>query len=133
MATTTETRTNGSNGNGTPQAGGDAAKATVVAPRKSKARRAYMLLLGLVVVALAVYFIHGYATRNEVKTDDGGLRGIIPGLRRAVTVGTIRTSLSCSGHGLLPGHFDVHLLADDPGLTMEKQKRQDEQEQDSLE
>jgi membrane fusion protein (multidrug efflux system) len=29
-----------------------------------------MLLLGLVVVALAVYFIHGYATRNEVKTDD---------------------------------------------------------------
>src|SRR3569623_118261 len=51
MATTTETRTNGSNGNGTPQAGGDAAKATVVAP-------------------LAVYFIHGYATRNEVKTDD---------------------------------------------------------------
>ncbi|HEY6035712.1 MAG TPA: biotin/lipoyl-binding protein, partial [Kofleriaceae bacterium] len=70
MATTTETRTNGSNGNGTPQAGGDAAKATVVAPRKSKARRAYMLLLGLVVVALAVYFIHGYATRNEVKTDD---------------------------------------------------------------
>src|SRR3569833_94056 len=70
MATTTETRTNGSNGNGTPQAGGDAAKATVVAPRKSKARRAYMLLLGLVVVALAVYFIHGYATRIEVKTDD---------------------------------------------------------------
>src|SRR3569623_1584720 len=70
MATTTETRTNGSNGNGTPQAGGDAAKATGVAPRKSKARRAYMLLLGLVVVALAVYFIHGYATRNEVKADD---------------------------------------------------------------
>jgi len=71
MATTSETRTNGSNGNGTPpQAAGDAAKATVVAPRKSKARRAYMLLFGLVVVALAVYFIHGYATRTEVKTDD---------------------------------------------------------------
>src|SRR6185312_7068760 len=71
MATTTETRTNGSNGNGTPpQASDDAAKATVVTPRKSKARRAYMLLFGLVVVALAVYFIHGYATRNEVKTDD---------------------------------------------------------------
>jgi membrane fusion protein (multidrug efflux system) len=70
MATTTETRNNGSNGNGSPQAADDAAKATVVAPRKGKARRAYMLLLGLVVVALAVYFIHGYATRNEVKTDD---------------------------------------------------------------
>jgi len=71
MATTTETRT-GSNGNGSSQAAGDAAKATVVAPipRKSKARRAYMLLFGLVVVALGVYFIHGYATRNEIKTDD---------------------------------------------------------------
>jgi membrane fusion protein (multidrug efflux system) len=70
MATTTETRT-GSNGNGTPPAS-DAATAKVVAPipRKSKARRAYMLLFGLVVVALAVYFIHGYATRNEIKTDD---------------------------------------------------------------
>ncbi|MEO6775191.1 MAG: HlyD family secretion protein [Kofleriaceae bacterium] len=70
MATTTETRTNGSNGNGSPQATDGAAQATVVAPRKNKARRAYMLLLGLVVIAIAVYFIHGYVTRNEVKTDD---------------------------------------------------------------
>jgi membrane fusion protein (multidrug efflux system) len=70
MATTSDTRTNGSNGNGSPQAADDAVKATVVAPRKSKARRAYLLLFGLVVVALAVYFIHGYATRNEIKTDD---------------------------------------------------------------
>jgi len=69
---TAEPRTNGTNGNGGAQAPADAATAKVVAPipRKSKARRAYMLLLGLVVVALGVYFIHGYATRDEVKTDD---------------------------------------------------------------
>src|SRR4051812_47659937 len=69
---TAEPRTNGTNGNGGAQAPADEATAKVVAPipRKKKARRAYMLLLGLVVVALAIYFIHGYATRNEVKTDD---------------------------------------------------------------
>src|SRR3569832_1149032 len=133
MATTTETRTNGSNGNGTPQARDDAAKATVVG-------------LHLVACRVAVDEVDGERDDDEpeqqhvgaprlalARGDDGGLRGITPGLRRAVTVGTIQTSLKCSGHGLLPGHFDVHLLADDPGLTMEKQKRQDEQEQDSLE
>ncbi|MEO8548715.1 MAG: HlyD family secretion protein [Kofleriaceae bacterium] len=54
------------------QAPVDAATAKVVAPipRKSKARRAYLVLFGLVVAALAVYFIHGYVTRNEIKTDD---------------------------------------------------------------
>jgi membrane fusion protein (multidrug efflux system) len=69
---TAEPRTNGTNGNGGVPAPADATTAKVVAPipRKKKARRAYMLLFGLVVVALAVYFIHGYATRNEVKTDD---------------------------------------------------------------
>jgi membrane fusion protein, multidrug efflux system len=46
------------------------AKAAVVAPRKKRPMRAYLLLLGLAGGALAVYFIHGYLTRNEVKTDD---------------------------------------------------------------
>src|SRR5262249_16808256 len=48
------------------------AKASVVAPipRKKKAMRAYMLLAGLAGAALAVYFIHGYLTRDEVTTDD---------------------------------------------------------------
>ncbi|HUJ60202.1 MAG TPA: HlyD family secretion protein [Kofleriaceae bacterium] len=47
-------------------------KATVVAPipRKKKAMRAYLLLAGLALAALAVYFIHGYLTRDEVSTDD---------------------------------------------------------------
>ncbi len=47
-------------------------KATVVAPlpRKSKAKRAYALLLSMAAVALGIYFVHGYITRNEVSTDD---------------------------------------------------------------
>ena len=50
----------------------EAPQAKVVAPvpRKRKAMRAYLLLAGLAGVALAVYFIHGYMTRNEVSTDD---------------------------------------------------------------
>src|SRR5450755_2697550 len=70
MATTTEeARTNGTNGDA---AKGDAAKATMVAPvpRKKKARRAYLLLLGMAGTAAAIYFVHGYVTRNEVATDD---------------------------------------------------------------
>jgi membrane fusion protein, multidrug efflux system len=55
--------------NGSPQ---PTAKATVVAPipRKKKAMRAYMLVAGLALAAVGVYFIHGYVTRNEVETDD---------------------------------------------------------------
>ena len=55
-----------------PTNGTEPAKATVVAPvpRKKKAMRAYMILFGLTATALAVYFIHGYVTRNEVATDD---------------------------------------------------------------
>ncbi len=66
MATTSTptTSTNGTNGTE------PAPRATVVAPRKSKARRAYLLLIGLTAAAFAVYFIHGYLTRDEVKTDD---------------------------------------------------------------
>src|SRR5215469_16293641 len=51
----------------------EAPKATVVAPvpkRKNRAMRAYLLLAGLAGAALAVYFIHGYLTRDEVATDD---------------------------------------------------------------
>lgn len=51
----------------------EAPKATVVAPisnRKRRAMRAYLLLFGLAAAALAVYFIHGYLTRDEVTTDD---------------------------------------------------------------
>jgi len=46
--------------------------ATVVAPvpKKRKALRAYMLLGGLALAALGVYFIHGYLTRDEVTTDN---------------------------------------------------------------
>lgn len=45
--------------------------ATVEPPRpKKKARRAYLLLIGLAGTALAIYFVHGYLTRDEVKTDD---------------------------------------------------------------
>jgi len=48
------------------------AKASVVAPvpRKKKALRAYLVLVGLAGTAIAVYFIHGYLTRDEVATDD---------------------------------------------------------------
>jgi membrane fusion protein (multidrug efflux system) len=47
-------------------------KATMVAPvpKKKKAMRAYLLLAGLAFGAVAIYFIHGYVTRDEVDTDD---------------------------------------------------------------
>jgi len=47
-------------------------QATIVSPppKKKKAMRAYLLLAGLAGAALAVYFIHGYLTRDEVSTDD---------------------------------------------------------------
>ncbi len=70
---TADTHKNGSHGNGTPpHASGDAATATVVSlvPKKSKARRAYLLLGGLAGAAIGIYFIHGYVTRNDVATDD---------------------------------------------------------------
>lgn len=46
------------------------AAAPAPAPRKKKARRAYLLLASLAGGVLAVYLIHGYLTRDEVKTDD---------------------------------------------------------------
>jgi membrane fusion protein (multidrug efflux system) len=68
MATSTEARPNGNSGNGTTP---PPPQATVVAPtRKKKAKRAYLLLGGLAVAALGIYFIHGYITRDEVSTDD---------------------------------------------------------------
>lgn len=51
--------------NGTP-----ARRAVAPVPRKRKARRAYLVLAGLAGGALAVYFIHGYLTRDEVATDN---------------------------------------------------------------
>ena len=47
-----------------------AATVSAAAPRRKKARRAYLLLAGLAGGVLAVYGIHGYLTRDEVKTDD---------------------------------------------------------------
>lgn len=44
--------------------------ATAVAPKKKKALRAYLVLAGLAGAVVAVYFIHGYLTRDEVSTDD---------------------------------------------------------------
>ncbi len=38
--------------------------------RKKKAMRAYLLLAALAGAVVAIYFIHGYLTRDEVKTDD---------------------------------------------------------------
>jgi membrane fusion protein (multidrug efflux system) len=39
-------------------------------PRKKKAMRAYLVLALLAGGVVAIYFIHGFLTRNEVKTDD---------------------------------------------------------------
>jgi len=39
-------------------------------PRKKKAMRAYLLLGFLATAVVAIYFIHGYLTRDEVSTDD---------------------------------------------------------------
>jgi len=39
-------------------------------PRKKKALRAYMVLALLASSVVAIYFIHGYLTRDEVSTDD---------------------------------------------------------------
>jgi membrane fusion protein (multidrug efflux system) len=39
-------------------------------PRKKKAMRAYLVLALLAGAVVGIYFIHGYLTRNEVKTDD---------------------------------------------------------------
>ena len=48
------------------------AKATVVSPvpKKKKALRAYLVLGGMAIAALGVYFIHGFLTRDQVSTDD---------------------------------------------------------------
>jgi membrane fusion protein (multidrug efflux system) len=66
MATATESESSKSE---TP------AKATMIAPvpRKKKAMRAYVLLLGLAAAVLGVYFVHGYLTKDEVATDDAQL------------------------------------------------------------
>jgi membrane fusion protein (multidrug efflux system) len=37
---------------------------------KKRALRAYLLLVGLALAAVAVYLVHSYLTRNEVATDD---------------------------------------------------------------
>ena len=42
----------------------------LIPPNKSKARRAYFVLASLALLAVAVYYIHGYLTRNLVDTDD---------------------------------------------------------------
>ena len=46
------------------------AEPAIIPPRKSKAKRAYLLLAGLAAAVVAVYYIHGFLTRNEVETDD---------------------------------------------------------------
>jgi membrane fusion protein (multidrug efflux system) len=46
------------------------AEPAIIQPRKSKAKRAYLVLATLAIVVIAVYYIHGYLTRNEVSTDD---------------------------------------------------------------
>jgi membrane fusion protein (multidrug efflux system) len=47
------------------------APAKLVAPlRKKKAMRAYLVLGTLATAVIAIYFIHGYVTRNQVSTDD---------------------------------------------------------------
>jgi membrane fusion protein (multidrug efflux system) len=49
------------------------AKAQVVAPvakKKKGAMRAYLILAGVAVLAVAGYFAHSYLTRNEQSTDD---------------------------------------------------------------
>ncbi|HTR51423.1 MAG TPA: HlyD family secretion protein [Kofleriaceae bacterium] len=42
----------------------------IIQPRKSKARRAYLVLATLALAVIAVYYVHGYMTRDEVTTDD---------------------------------------------------------------
>ena len=42
----------------------------IIQPRKSKARRAYLVLAALALGVVAVYYVHGYMTRDEVTTDD---------------------------------------------------------------
>jgi membrane fusion protein (multidrug efflux system) len=39
-------------------------------PKKKRALRAYVILVGLATAVVAIYFIHGYVTRNVVATDD---------------------------------------------------------------
>src|SRR3954462_13959512 len=48
------------------------AKATVVSPvpRKKKTKRAYIVLAALMLAVVAVYFIHGFLTKDQVSTDD---------------------------------------------------------------
>jgi len=53
--------------------------ATTIAPRKSKATRAYIVLALLAGVVVAVYFIHGHLTRNQVSTDDAQIEAdVVP-------------------------------------------------------
>jgi membrane fusion protein (multidrug efflux system) len=68
MSTTTEPRP--TNANGSEPAAKPGPAPAPARKAKSKARRAYLVLGGLAGAVVAVYFIHGYLTRDEVKTDD---------------------------------------------------------------
>ena len=65
------------------------AKATVVAPvpKKKKALRAYLIVLGLAGAVVGAYFIHGYMTRDEVDTDDAQIHAdVVPVTARVAGV-----------------------------------------------
>jgi len=71
MATTTDkTEASHSNRKDSPSAEAPPVKVVSPTPRKKKAMRAYLALLGLAGAVVAIYFIHGYVTRNQVSTDD---------------------------------------------------------------
>lgn len=64
----------------------DPPPATLVAPpRKKKALRAYMVLGLLTGAVLAVYFVHGYLTKDEVSTDDAQVEADVVPVSARVT------------------------------------------------
>lgn len=71
METQQTAKTNGTSAD--PGAGSRAA------PRKRKARRAYLVLFGIAAAALGVYFVHGYLTRDKIETDNAQIEAdVVP-------------------------------------------------------
>src|SRR5262245_49241282 len=63
------------------------AEPAIIPPRKSKAKRAYLVLTTLALAVVGVYYIHGYLTRNEVTTDDAQIDAdIVPVAARVAGV-----------------------------------------------
>jgi membrane fusion protein (multidrug efflux system) len=69
------------------------AEPAIIQPRKSKAKRAYLVLATLAIAVIAVYYIHGYLTRNEVSTDDAQVDADVVSIAASVSGVVVHTNV----------------------------------------